>query len=105
MDMLAKQLSQIATSISKMRGNDGKISATVKMSGKENISQITLRSGKAYEGPPMRAENGEPSMEEGEPEVVTEEKEEKEEKEKEKKDASPESSGSGVQQTKPFLYR
>ncbi|KAL1560973.1 hypothetical protein AAHA92_11120 [Salvia divinorum] len=61
MDMLAKQLSQIATSINKMRGNDGKIPATVKMSGKENITQITLRSGKAYEGSTMRIENGEPN--------------------------------------------
>ncbi|KAL1562908.1 hypothetical protein AAHA92_05430 [Salvia divinorum] len=65
MDMLAKQLSQIATSINEMRGNDGKIPATVKMPGKENISQITLRSGKAYEGPSRRMENREPSWKEG----------------------------------------
>ncbi|KAL1533296.1 hypothetical protein AAHA92_33199 [Salvia divinorum] len=35
------------------------------MPGKENISQITLRSGKAYEGPIMRAGNRESSMDEG----------------------------------------
>ncbi|KAL1569845.1 hypothetical protein AAHA92_01273 [Salvia divinorum] len=64
-DMLTRQLSQIATSINEMRENDGKIPATVKMPGKENVSQITLRSGKAYEGPMMRVENGEPSGREG----------------------------------------
>ncbi|KAL1540988.1 hypothetical protein AAHA92_25264 [Salvia divinorum] len=64
MDMLTRQLSQIAISINEMRGNDGKIPATVKMPGKENVSQITLRSGKAYEGATMRVENGEPSTRE-----------------------------------------
>ncbi|KAL1537388.1 hypothetical protein AAHA92_29907 [Salvia divinorum] len=43
LDMLARQLSQIATSISEMRGNEGKIPATVKLLGKENISSIDLR--------------------------------------------------------------
>ncbi|KAL1559652.1 hypothetical protein AAHA92_09970 [Salvia divinorum] len=54
MDMMAKQLSQIATSLNEMRGNDGKIPATVKMPQRENISKITLRSGKAYDEPKMR---------------------------------------------------
>ncbi|KAL1569735.1 hypothetical protein AAHA92_01176 [Salvia divinorum] len=56
MDMMAKQLSQIATSLNEMRGNDGKIPATVKMPARENISKITLRSGKAYDEPKMRTE-------------------------------------------------
>ncbi|KAL1568831.1 hypothetical protein AAHA92_00390 [Salvia divinorum] len=43
LDMLARQLSQIATSISEMRGNEGRIPATVKMPGKENISSIGLQ--------------------------------------------------------------
>ncbi|KAL1545257.1 hypothetical protein AAHA92_22003 [Salvia divinorum] len=43
MDMLARQLSQIATSLSEMRGNEGRIPATVKMPGKKNISLITLQ--------------------------------------------------------------
>ncbi|KAL1534107.1 hypothetical protein AAHA92_31503 [Salvia divinorum] len=43
LDMLARQLSQISTSISEMRGNEGKIPATVKMPGKENISSVDLR--------------------------------------------------------------
>ncbi|KAL1555014.1 hypothetical protein AAHA92_15503 [Salvia divinorum] len=54
MDMMSKQLSQIATSLNKMRGNDGKIPATVKMPGRENISEITLRSGRTYDEPKMR---------------------------------------------------
>ncbi|KAL1549005.1 GATA zinc finger domain-containing protein 14-like [Salvia divinorum] len=37
MDMMAKQLSQIATSLNEMRENDGMIPATVKMPGRENI--------------------------------------------------------------------
>ncbi|KAL1563838.1 hypothetical protein AAHA92_06261 [Salvia divinorum] len=61
MDMIAKQLSQITTSLSEIRGNEGRIPATVKMSGKENISQIILRSGKAYEGPTMQPKNKESS--------------------------------------------
>ncbi|KAL1562967.1 bifunctional endo-1,4-beta-xylanase XylA-like [Salvia divinorum] len=56
MDMMAKQLSQIATSLNEMKGNDGKIPATVKMPARENISKITLRSGKAYDEPKMRTE-------------------------------------------------
>ncbi|KAL1560388.1 hypothetical protein AAHA92_10601 [Salvia divinorum] len=62
MDMLAKQLSQIATSLSEMRGNKGKIPATVKMPIKENISQITLRSGRAYQGPTRKADNEVPGV-------------------------------------------
>ncbi|KAL1548895.1 hypothetical protein AAHA92_17072 [Salvia divinorum] len=62
MDMLAKQLSQIATSLSEMHGNEGKIHATIKMPGKENISQITLRSGTAYQGPTRKADDEEPSV-------------------------------------------
>ncbi|KAL1531292.1 hypothetical protein AAHA92_33985 [Salvia divinorum] len=58
MDVLAKQLSQIATSINEMRGNDGQIPATVKMPDKANISQITLRSGKAYQGPSQLIDGG-----------------------------------------------
>ncbi|KAL1559380.1 hypothetical protein AAHA92_09729 [Salvia divinorum] len=99
MDMLAKQLSQIATSLSEMRGNDGKIPATVKMPGKENISRITLRSGKDYEGHTMKANNEESEVGEEEPEVASEEKKEKE------KETFQEGSSSGMQQTKPFPYR
>ncbi|KAL1559874.1 hypothetical protein AAHA92_10168 [Salvia divinorum] len=58
MDMLTRQLSQIATTLNEIRGNDGKIPATVKMPDKANISQITLRSGKAYQGPSQLEDDG-----------------------------------------------
>ncbi|KAL1569432.1 hypothetical protein AAHA92_00912 [Salvia divinorum] len=44
MDMLNRQLSQIATSLNEIRGNEGKIPATVKIPGKENVNMISLRS-------------------------------------------------------------
>ncbi|XP_047949242.1 uncharacterized protein LOC125195085 [Salvia hispanica] len=54
MDLMSKQLSQIATSLSDMRGNEGRIPASVKPPERANISQVTLRSGKAYEGPKLK---------------------------------------------------
>ncbi|XP_047978505.1 uncharacterized protein LOC125220377 [Salvia hispanica] len=54
MDLMSKQLSQIATSLSDMRGNEGRIPASVKSPERANISQVTLRSGKAYEGPKLK---------------------------------------------------
>ncbi|KAL1567129.1 hypothetical protein AAHA92_02645 [Salvia divinorum] len=61
MDMLARQLSQIATSLSEIRGNEGRIPATVKMPGKENVSLITLQPDRNHEGPIMQIENEESS--------------------------------------------
>ncbi|KAL1568768.1 hypothetical protein AAHA92_00340 [Salvia divinorum] len=58
MDMLTRQLAQIATTLNEIRGNDGKIPATVKMPDKANISQITLRSGKTYQGPSQLVDDG-----------------------------------------------
>ncbi|XP_042012053.1 uncharacterized protein LOC121760458 [Salvia splendens] len=58
MDMLAKELSQIATSLSEMRGNEGRIHASVKPPDRANISQITLRSGREYDGPSMKKDKG-----------------------------------------------
>ncbi|XP_042067165.1 uncharacterized protein LOC121810465 [Salvia splendens] len=58
MDMLTKQLSQMATTLNEIRGHDGRISATVKMPDRANISKITLRSGKDYAEPLGRAEKG-----------------------------------------------
>ncbi|KAL1540299.1 hypothetical protein AAHA92_24670 [Salvia divinorum] len=89
MDMMTKQLSQITTSLNAMRGNDEKISATVKIPEIENISKITRRSGRAYEEPKI-----------AEPEVASEERKEKEEEE-----VPPENLNKGVPQTKPFRYR
>ncbi|XP_042029829.1 uncharacterized protein LOC121776719 [Salvia splendens] len=54
MDMLAKHLSQIATSLSEMRGNEGRIPASVKPPDRANISQITLRSERGYDGPSVK---------------------------------------------------
>ncbi|KAL1567179.1 hypothetical protein AAHA92_02687 [Salvia divinorum] len=64
-DMIAQQLSQIATSLNEMRGNEGRTLTTVKTPGKENISQIVLRSGKTYDGPIMQTENGDSSSKGG----------------------------------------
>ncbi|KAL1545774.1 hypothetical protein AAHA92_22459 [Salvia divinorum] len=58
MEMLTRQLTQIATPLNEIRENDGKIPATVKMPDKVNISQITLKSGKAYQGPSQLVDDG-----------------------------------------------
>ena len=62
MDMLAKQMSQIATSLSEMRENEGWIPASVKPPDRANISQITLRSGRGYEGPVMKNDEDVPPV-------------------------------------------
>ncbi|KAL1531086.1 hypothetical protein AAHA92_33805 [Salvia divinorum] len=61
LDMLARQLSQIATYISEMRGNEGKIPATVKMPGKENITTIALQTNEEQTRPNQPLEEGESS--------------------------------------------
>ncbi|KAL1563979.1 hypothetical protein AAHA92_06393 [Salvia divinorum] len=61
LDMLARQLSQIATSISEMRGNEGRIPATVKMPGKENISTIALQMNEEQTRPKQPLEEEESS--------------------------------------------
>ncbi|XP_042051446.1 uncharacterized protein LOC121796723 [Salvia splendens] len=62
MDMLAKQMSQIATSLNELRGNEGRIHASVKPPDKANISQITLRSGREYKGPTMKTDEQGPTV-------------------------------------------
>ena len=62
MDMMAKQLSQIAVSLNEMRGNEGKLPATVKPPDRANISQITLRSGRGYEGPTLEIDEDAPAQ-------------------------------------------
>ncbi|XP_042035144.1 uncharacterized protein LOC121781475 [Salvia splendens] len=73
LEMLTKQLSQVAMSLGELRGNEGKIPATVQPPGRENISEVSLRSGKVYQSPiapvmspasmsgPSREEEGESS--------------------------------------------
>ncbi|KAL1549331.1 hypothetical protein AAHA92_17451 [Salvia divinorum] len=58
MDMLNKQLSQIATSLNEMRGNEGRIPATVKIPEKENVIMITLRSSGSKETDKLTKETG-----------------------------------------------
>ncbi|KAL1536484.1 hypothetical protein AAHA92_29131 [Salvia divinorum] len=130
MDMMAEQLSQIATSLNEMKGNNGKIPATVKMPGSENISKITLCSGRAYDEPKMRTGEGEdelvkqtgqtgnsydlrkedllkPLPQMADPFFLDEEQEvaSKENEEDQGKEAPPESSNRGAPQMKPFPYR
>ncbi|XP_042027118.1 uncharacterized protein LOC121774284 [Salvia splendens] len=69
LEMLTKQLSQVAVSLGKLKGNE----ATMQPPGHENISEVSLRSGKVYQGPshpaispptdsgPSREEEGESS--------------------------------------------
>ncbi|XP_042041310.1 uncharacterized protein LOC121786747 [Salvia splendens] len=69
LEMLAKQLTQVAVSLGKLKGNE----ATMQPPGHENISEVSLRSGKVYQGPshpaispptdsgPSREEEGESS--------------------------------------------
>ncbi|KAL1545278.1 hypothetical protein AAHA92_22021 [Salvia divinorum] len=129
MDMMAEQLSQIATSLNEMKGNNGKIPGTVKMPGSENISKITLRSGRAYDEPKMRTGEGEdglvkqtgqagnsydlrkedllkPLPQMVDPFFLDEEQEvaSKENEEDQEKEVPPESSNRGAPQMKPFPY-
>ncbi|XP_047961388.1 uncharacterized protein LOC125206139 [Salvia hispanica] len=62
MDMMAKQLSQIAVSLNEIRGNEGKLPATVKPPDRANISHITLRSGRGYEGPTLEIDEEVPAQ-------------------------------------------
>ena len=62
MDMMAKQLSQIAVSLNEMRGNEGKLPTTVKPPDRANISHITLRSGRGYEGPTLEIDEEVPTQ-------------------------------------------
>ena len=62
MDMLAKQMSQLETSLSEMRGNEGRIPASVKPPDRANTSQITLRLGRGSEGLVMKNDENVPPM-------------------------------------------
>ncbi|XP_047949020.1 uncharacterized protein LOC125194847 [Salvia hispanica] len=62
MDMLAKQMSQLATSLNEMRGHEGRIPASVKPPDRANISQITLRPGRGYEGLVMKEDESTPFL-------------------------------------------
>ena len=63
MDMMNRQLAQLANSVGEMKGNSGKLPSTVHVPEKANVSKITLRSGKAYNGPQLKNPVGESSRE------------------------------------------
>ncbi|XP_042051470.1 glutenin, high molecular weight subunit DY10-like [Salvia splendens] len=110
LDMLTKQLSQVARSLGELRGNEGKIPATVQQPGCENISEVSLRSGKVYQSPsppavPPVSKPGSSQEEEGEssspdrPKGI----------DKGKKNMGGETSGEGqgeeADKVKPYPYR
>ncbi|XP_042012082.1 uncharacterized protein LOC121760489 [Salvia splendens] len=68
-------MSQIATSLSEMRGNEGRIPASIKPPDIANISQITLRSGREYKGPTMKIDEREPTMASEEKDNMVQQKE------------------------------
>ncbi|XP_047943082.1 GATA zinc finger domain-containing protein 14-like [Salvia hispanica] len=63
MDMMNRQLAQLANSVGEMKGNSGKLPSTVHVPEKTNVSKITLRSGTAYNGPQLKNPVAESSRE------------------------------------------
>ncbi|XP_047949080.1 uncharacterized protein LOC125194910 [Salvia hispanica] len=63
MDMMNRQLAQLANSVGEMKGNSGKLPSIVHVPEKANVSKITLRSGTAYNGPQLKNPVGESSRE------------------------------------------
>ncbi|XP_047952083.1 uncharacterized protein LOC125197385 [Salvia hispanica] len=63
MDMMNRQLAQLANSVGEMKGNSGKLPSTVHVPEKTNVSKITLRSGTTYNGPQLKNPIGESSKE------------------------------------------
>ncbi|XP_042038390.1 uncharacterized protein LOC121784293 [Salvia splendens] len=61
MDMMNKQLSQLATSVGEMKWNSGILPSTVHIPEKANVSKIALRSGTSYKGPEMKKLEKEPN--------------------------------------------
>ncbi|XP_042059441.1 nucleolar protein dao-5-like [Salvia splendens] len=65
MDMMNRQLAQLASSMGELKGNSGKLSSTVHVPENANVSKVTLRSGTAYNGPLPKKPSGEPSETKG----------------------------------------
>ncbi|XP_042005865.1 uncharacterized protein LOC121754599 [Salvia splendens] len=83
LDMLTKQISQMATTLNEIRRHNSHLLATVKMPDKANISKITLRSKKDYAEPLGGTDEGkkgplphfsDPVLPDEEPEELHEEK-------------------------------
>ncbi|XP_057811443.1 uncharacterized protein LOC131025664 [Salvia miltiorrhiza] len=51
---LARQVSQLATSVNQLKGHQGKLPSQVQLNPRENISMITLRSGKELNEPTIQ---------------------------------------------------
>ncbi|XP_041994005.1 uncharacterized protein LOC121744488 [Salvia splendens] len=104
LEMLTKQLSQVAVSLGELKGNE----ATTQPPGRENISEISLRSGKVYQGPSHHAiapatGSGPNREEEGESSRMDQVKEKG--KEKVGGGASEEDQKEETERVKPYPYR
>ncbi|XP_042067173.1 uncharacterized protein LOC121810475 [Salvia splendens] len=110
LDMLTKQLSQVAMSLGELRGNEGKIPATVQQPGRENISEVSLRSGKVYQNPSPRAVSPVPMLgpsheDEGESSGADQAKGRDKGKMKMGGETLGESQGEEAEKVKPYPYR
>ncbi|XP_042056229.1 uncharacterized protein LOC121800794 [Salvia splendens] len=110
LEMLTKQLSQVAMSLAELRGNEGRIPTTVLPPGRENISEVTMRSGKAYQGhtPPVESPastSGPSHEEEGESSGAEQAKGSEKSKAKVGGESSEESQREEAEKVKPYPYR
>ncbi|XP_042030022.1 uncharacterized protein LOC121776928 [Salvia splendens] len=110
LDMLTKQLSQVAMSLGELRGNEGKIPATVQQPGRESISEVSLRSGKVYQSlsPPAVSSASIPGpshQEEGESSGADQAKGRDKGKAKVGSETTRESQGEEAEKVKPYPYR
>ncbi|XP_042012361.1 uncharacterized protein LOC121760817 [Salvia splendens] len=108
LDMLTKKLSQVAMSLGELRGNEGKIPATVQPPGRENISEVSLRLGKVYQNPsppavPPMGIPGQSQNEEGESSSPDQAK--RRDKGKVGGESSDESQEAEAEKVKPYPYR
>ncbi|XP_042041252.1 uncharacterized protein LOC121786683 [Salvia splendens] len=110
LEILTKQLSQVALSLGELRGNEGKIPATVQSPGRENINEVSLRSGKVYQNPtpPMKSPasmSGPSHDEEGESSGGAQAKGREEGKAVVGGENSEESQRDEAEKVKPYPYR
>ncbi|XP_042023057.1 uncharacterized protein LOC121770386 [Salvia splendens] len=109
LDMLTKQLSQAAMSLGELRENEGKIPATVQPTGRENISEVSLRSGKVCQSPPASSPvstSGPRYEEEGESSSLDQAARGRDKgKAKVGGETSGEDKGKEIEKVKPYPYR
>ena len=53
-DSLSNQITQLATNVNELNANKGGFPSQVQVNPRENVSQMTLRSGKKLEAPPLK---------------------------------------------------